>query len=438
MIVHFAFPPYDFILAAPLGLAIFYRAAPRNFLSGYLFGLGFFTPMLFWLGTFHPLAPIGVVLILALPYGVASLVDRAPLSFATAITAAEFVRSIGIFALPWGVLGTLAADFQFRSLAAYIGVFGVTFLIAWISAMRPTRAVAVVVVLFLGTLPHTLPHTRLHVVGIIQGNFPISGDYEFQPRAVLDHLLRETRSLAAQGAETIVWTETVILEYLNRPDSRVRHEISELARQTGAVIVVGAPAVVSQTDKRNAAFFFSPDGRVTRYDKVHLVPFGEFLPGYGPGLSHTLLPRGTGDFSAAVLPAPVDDCGPLICYESVLPYIAKGHIDRGARILINLSNDAWSKSAAEAEQHFDLARMRSAELMRPLIRAGNVGPSAIIDAGGRVIAELPAYERGSIIAGVRLSDTRTVVSIFGEWVGWLAFLGLPFVLTVRQIFVGVS
>lgn len=446
LLASLAFPPFHLLPAALLGPALLFHHLKKNarFSAGFLYGVGLLAPQLRWLSTFHVLAPYGVILVSALPYGCAAHVLRdrpQPLVAAVAFTAAEVVRSVGTFALPWGVLGSLAADLPIRILAPWIGLFGFSLLfhaLAFLLAARPVVASAgILLLLFVRSAPYPPTGSAIHV-GVVQGNFGQDSDYEFQPDRIVEELFRSTRELRARGATTIFWSETVILEYLNRA-SAMRDRIAALARETGSTIVVGAPGIVTATDKRNSAFVFAPDGSdpAGRYDKFHLVPFGEFLPCKGPDLDHVLLPRGTGDFTPAILPRPLGSWGMLVCYEGVFPYLSRALVLDGATALVNISNDAWARDAASAEQHAALAQLRAAEFNRPFVRAGNVGPSYIIDATGAVLAKLPAGVGGIVECEIHPVSCATASALFGDWIGWSCLLGLPFVLTVQSLLVEV-
>jgi apolipoprotein N-acyltransferase len=437
-----AFAPLDFrpgILLGPWVLFLVIERAGPRFITGFLYGLGRMAPLIWWLSAFHPLAAWGAVPLSACFYGLATRVARGPVSFAAAMTGAEFARSSGVFAFPWGVAGSTLHFSSVATFAPWIGLFGLSFLVYLLAGwtrLRPAVAVALAGgIVLVSAIPRPpLASNETITIGVVQGGFLPEKDYEFRAAEVMDVLLTRTRSLADRGADLVVWSETVILEYLNR-SGRVRASIQRLADECEIMIVAGAPAHLAPDEKRNAAFLFAPGAGEAapprRYDKVHLVPFGEYLPGYGPDPGHVFLPQGVGDFSPAPIPLPLGRLGLLVCYEGAFPLLAATLADLDARILINLSNDAWARSHAEARQHADLMRLRVFETRRPFVRAGNVGASFIQAADGRVLVELDAYERGEIMATVSLPDSppRPV----GEWVGIMALLGLPFFLTIRGV-----
>lgn len=424
-----------------------------EFATGFLFAVALLSPLMPWFATFHPLAPFAVILLSAVPYGVASRWATSPFWFAATFTGAEFFRSVGIFALPWGVVGSLAAETPWRGLAAWGGTFGLSFLFYMASALlarHPIRGVALLLVALacaVIALPPAQPKASEEArrYGLVQGNFTMDADYEFRPAAVWASLEEHSRHLVAHGARLIAWSETVILEYLNLPGVP-RDRLQQMADRSGSTFLVGAPTLVSSADKRNSAYLFVPNTFVPRagavpksdvaeealrYDKVHLVPFGEFLPGYGPDSRHRFLPEGTGDFTPALFPTPIRGIGPLICYEGALPWIARLHVLFGARLLVNLSNDAWTKSPAQAAQHYALMKLRAVETGRPLVRVGNVGVSGIVAADGTELALLNANQAGILSANIALPSGFTPYVRWGDWPGWLCLLGVPFLLTVQ-------
>lgn len=442
-VVSLAFPPWNLLPLAIVGSALLYRALRRRpeFAAGYLFGIGLLAPVMPWLSAFHVAAPFGVILLSALPYGLAARAGASPGRFAVAFLAAEFARSVGTFALPWGVLGTLAATTPWRGLAAWGGVWLLSGLV-WLAGALLARRIAHAALLLVLALPLALYATRpadgsgsVRTVRIaaIQGGFSMEGDYEFHPAEVRRFLEAATRRAAASGASLVAWSETVILEYLNLRGHGAGW-IQELADETGSVLLVGAPAYVAPTDKRNSAYLVRPGASRSippaRYDKVHLVPFGEFLPGLGPDDRHRLLPEGTGDFSPAVDARPLAGLGVLICYEAALPNLARDQALAGAGLLVTLANDAWTRCPIEAEQHARLTMLRAVETGRPFLRVGNVGRSFLLSRDGSVVAELAPGRRGVVIGEVEVWPGTTKYMVYGDWAGWLALFGTPFLLTV--------
>ena len=174
----------------------------------------------------------------------------------------------------------------------------------------------------------------------------------------------------------------------------------------------------------NSAALISPSGNWTsRYDKVHLVPFGEYLPfprlfAFAGGLT-----KEVGQFQAGTSRAPLDAGGTrlgiIICYESVFPGEVREFADQGAQVLVNLSNDAWYGDSGAYAQHLNQTRMRAIENDRWMLSATDTGVTASIDPYGRTVARLPRKERGALVAPYALISATTFYTRHGDWFAWL-------------------
>jgi apolipoprotein N-acyltransferase len=217
----------------------------------------------------------------------------------------------------------------------------------------------------------------------------------------------------------VVWPETAVPFHFSR-----RPELDEPVRRFAArhAVYLGFGSIAADTDAKggvslyNSLFLLSPKGRIAgRYDKVHLVPFGEYIPlvddipflrGLLQGMS----------FSPGAAPRPLIldgksplSLGPLICYEAVFPYPAQEQVRQGAGILLNVSNDAWFRKSSAPLQHLAHSAVRAVEQARPLIRATNTGISAVFDARGRQTARPTGlFTEGRLTAEVAAGAERTL------------------------------
>ena len=174
----------------------------------------------------------------------------------------------------------------------------------------------------------------------------------------------------------------------------------------------------------NSAALVSPQGEWTaRYDKVHLVPFGEFLPfpqlfAFAGGLTKEVgeFQRGT---SREPLAAGSERLGTFICYESIFPNEVRQFVLRGADVLVNISNDGWYGDSGAWSQHLQQTRMRAIENNRWLLSATNTGLTAVIDPWGRIAAEAPRKERTALVATYALVSSTTFYTRHGDWFAWL-------------------
>jgi apolipoprotein N-acyltransferase len=170
---------------------------------------------------------------------------------------------------------------------------------------------------------------------------------------------------------------------------------------------------------RNSAVLIDHEGRVlSRYDKVNLVPFGEFVP-WGLGPIAFKISKEAGDFGSGteqvVSETGAHKLATFICYESVFPRFIRGFVNRGAEVLINPSNDGWFAKTAARFQHLEIVRMRAAENQRWVLRATNDGISAAIDDAGRIREELPIYREASQAVAFEYEKQLTLYTRWGDW-----------------------
>ncbi|HVV47465.1 MAG TPA: apolipoprotein N-acyltransferase, partial [Bryobacteraceae bacterium] len=177
----------------------------------------------------------------------------------------------------------------------------------------------------------------------------------------------------------------------------------------------------------NSALLIAPNGnRVSRYDKVNLVPFGEFVP-WPFGMITQKVSTEAGDFAAGsdVVVSRMDGhrIGTFICYESVFPSYIRRFADSGAEVLFNISNDSWFGKTAARYQHLLIVRMRAAENRRWIVRSTNDGVSGVIDPAGRVVRTLPEFEESSAHLPYDYVTATTFYTRHGDWFVLLCALG---------------
>ncbi len=215
----------------------------------------------------------------------------------------------------------------------------------------------------------------------------------------------------------LVWPEAPAPFYDNDP--AFMETIAGIARDRGSYFLAGLVAHTPAGANLNSALMIAPDGRtVTRYDKVNLVPFGEFVPwplgpiafqisneagGFQPGSEEVVTTVGAHRVST------------FICYESVFPNFIRGFVDRGAEVLFNPSNDGWFGKTPARFQHLQIVRMRAAENRRWILRDTNDGITAAIDPAGRVRQTLPLYQNASAAMGFEFDRRTTFYTRHGDW-----------------------
>lgn len=430
------------------GCAADKRPVRSAFLTGTLFGAGYFGTGMFWIANaflvqadqFAWMIPVVLPLFflgLGLFFGAAGAVHvavsrRARLSgmarllpLVAALAGTEWLRGHILSGLPWNLFAQAMAGstLTLQPLAA-LGPYGygvVVLLIAMVPAwvlLDPPRwrkpvalaaALGAAIVAHglarLGTAPHEV-RTDIHVV-IVQPNVPQRDKLDAQKRV---QALRRSVETTIRGASTLpdgsavyaVWPENAYPFLARIPDLPT---ILEAEMPGKSWLVSGSIRSVDE-GFTNGLLVFGPAGAggglAATYDKHRLVPFGETLPFYGVFKAlgiESLSPVGDGGFIPGTGPALIDagpaPFAPLICYEDVFPGTL---YPRGQRPdwLVVVTNDAWFGDAAGPMQHLDIARMRAVESGLPLARSANTGISALIDAEGRVIDTLPLYEPGVI------------------------------------------
>jgi apolipoprotein N-acyltransferase len=424
-----AFPRVDLAWLAPVALAPLLVAVGREprrmqrFLLGYLCGVIYWFGVCYWIQfTLAEYAGVGAVvawalfalfcLAKAMHLGVfallAGIVMRTP--WAIPGVAALWVAievTHGSLGFAWLVLGNAGVDMGVpMRLAPYTGVYGLSFVFAMLSAglavafLRRSRwQLAWLAPLPLMILLPRLPdfHSGEQVAILAQPN--ISDTVEWTPRnlATFERRLaflsmNAVLSDKSQPPQLLVWPEVPAPLYADDPE--YLQMAANLARVTHTYFLAGVVGRRSDGALLNSAMLVSPAGEAMgRYDKVHLVPFGEFVPwpfGFAKKISTEV-----GDFQAGqkvvVLPVGDHKIGTFICYESVFPRFVRQFAADGAELLINVSNDSWFDRSAARLQHLEIVRMRAAENRRWLLRSTNDGVTATIDPAGRLLGTLPNY-----------------------------------------------
>ncbi|WP_260483527.1 apolipoprotein N-acyltransferase [Sphingomicrobium flavum] len=440
---------------------------------GWFFGLGQFLLGLNWIATafsYQDAMPawlgwVGVVLLsiyLAAYPALAALGakwagrDKTPaliFALAGAWAIGEFLRGTLFTGFAWNPVAVALVDMGSFKLVPWVGTYGLSVVavliagICWLVARR-TYLFAFLILAFIGTLgilpsPRLLPPGNTVQLTIVQPNIDQADKWRpgFDSVAA-ERLLTLSNAGKDDGPRIILWPEAAVTDPLEDERTRAAGAVAfERARAVRAlgdddVLITGGIALQSADGigvggATNSIFALSPDGRITgRYDKSHLVPYGEYLPMRALlepiGLSR--LAPGAFDFSAGPGPENLDIpgiglVGMQICYEIIFPGAV---IDRDARprFLFNPSNDAWFGSFGPP-QHLAQARLRAAEEAIPIIRATPTGISAVIDARGQILDSLPWREAGIIDSELPWVGAPTLFSRLGNWLS-MAFALLLF------------
>jgi len=361
--------------------------------------------------------------------------------------AAEFFRGYLLGGFPWVPLGNSQVTvLPVAQLASVFGVYGLSALVALVNAgiafallntgRARVKALAVPIALVLaigawggwrireGSLTREGTPIR---VGLVQGNIEQTAKWDpKQARRIFTTYIAMTRDVVKRGAQFVMWPESST-PFMFERDNAGQAQMRALAQEVGVPILFGSDQLVREPSPRlyNAAFLLASDGRTAGvYRKIHLVPFGEFIPmkrwlyfvsplveslvDFAPGEKMVMLPVGTHLTSTA------------ICYEVVYPALIREAVDNGSELLTTITNDAWYGYSSAPYQHFALASMRAIEEGRYLARAANTGISGVVDPYGRVVDRSAIFQQVGLVDQVRLLKTRTVYSALGDVIAYVS------------------
>jgi apolipoprotein N-acyltransferase len=340
---------------------------------------------------------------------------------------------------PWAASGYAHNDAPLGGFAPILGVFGVGVLVALAAGclvmltqrakVRILAAVGLLVALLgtgaaLRTVAWTAPHGQPISVRLLQGNVP--QDEKFSPAMLLRTLDLYKAMITAAPADLIATPETAIPIYPMYLPPEYLPGLADYARRSGSHLLYGIPLGTIEAGA-NSAQAVDPKGRLYRYDKHHLVPFGEFVPlGFRWFVNLMHIPLGDFDRGAEVQPpfAVKDQLVlPNICYEDAFgEEIAKQlrSTPRPATLLLNVSNLAWYGDSVAIPQHLQISQMRALETGRPMLRSTNTGATAVIDGRGRIQAQVAPNTRTTLAAQVQGMTGYTPYVRFGN----LLFLAL--------------
>jgi apolipoprotein N-acyltransferase len=471
-----AFPPghlawVAWVALIPLLKAVEGASPSQSLKFGFISGLAHQMTLLYWIvfvlksyGRLDIFVSTGAYLLLCFylalypalfAYAVSRLKKRrfSPILSASVWVGLEWVRAKALTGFPWCLLGyTQFEQLHLIQIADVVGVYGLSFLIVIINVQiynllfqRPlegrkilileTSLVALVLLITLGYGYQHLSRKKENRTSLpplntalVQGNVDQSvkwhPDYQ---KKTLQNYRRLTQSTLTTKPDLIVWPETAVPIFFQDGGDRTK-EVVKIAKEAGAQLIFGSPAYGRKGGRLhffNRAYHLSPRGEVLGYyDKVHLVPFGEYIPlkRFFPFL-HRLV-QAAGDFVPGKdrPPFSVGTCsaGILICFEVIFPELARLRTVAGSQVLVNLTNDAWFGMSSAPYQHLSMAVFRAVENRRPLVRAANTGISAFIDPEGRIIGQSELFvEKAMTRIITPVNDPKTFYTRFGDIFAYL-------------------
>ena len=449
-----------------------WRGVPAAALTGWWFGLGYFVPGLYWIGyaflvdapTFAWLLPFAVLglpaylaLFTAFGFALARLIwtreGTRVIALAASLTLSEWLRGQMLTGFPWNAFGyALTEPLALAQTASLIGLWGLTFLSVAIFAspatlidggtrgrrpwIAPALALALLIAMgIFGGVRLALQPTALVAkvkLRIMQPNLQQDVKFNYAAKAevmqkylALSDRASGPQSTGVRDASILIWPESAFPFFLTR-EADAMAQIAELL-PVGTVLITGSvrppdlPPGVRITRVYNSIYVIDHDGSVLSvYDKLHLVPFGEFLPfqDWMERIGFVQLTKVQSGFIAGARRRPMDLPNaprvlPLICYEAIFPGDIASRDDRPGW-MINLTNDGWFGNSTGPYQHLQQARVRAIEQGLPMVRAANTGVSAVIDPVGRVIARLGLGVEGVLDANLPSAIAPTVYARLGD------------------------
>jgi len=485
LLVMFSFPTILFgwhvpnlsILAwvalVPLFLAIARSNPAKVYLLSFVSSLVCFAGSLYWIytalhvyGKINP--PVSVAITLLLAVVLAAYISLAPfiakwinlrwraemlVLMPVAWVAVEYARGH----VPWG--GFPWSDIAMSQwsylvpiqIVDLVGVYGLIFVLIWVNwfiaelimklvgynirwvvAKIVVTSLIIVAVFGYGmyrlhTLNGNLDVGEMVSVGIVQGNISQGDKWDARlARRNLNVYRKMTGQLFESGADLIVWPEASFPNTISEETKSADPRVFGLPEETiGDLPSVLLGAVVDGQDDiaYNSALLFNAKGSlIGRYDKVHLVPFGEYIPLRDVLFFAKKITSPIGDFKPGTDLTPIKfsggKIGLLLCFEDAFPYISRTFVRRGADLLVNITNDAWYDISSAPYQHLAFSVFRAVENRRYLIRSANTGVSALIAPSGEVLMQSPIFERSILAGGVWPVKSITFYTKYGDWFAW--------------------
>jgi apolipoprotein N-acyltransferase len=372
---------------------------------------------------------------------------RGLLLFPAAWVGAEYLRGIVLGGFPWIPLGnTMVTLLPIAQFASVLGVYGLSLLVALLNvgfvaaAMSEgrQRLMAAGVTLASIALVSIWGGMRLAgndltggapiKIGLIQGNIAQTDKWNpARAGMILDRYLQLTKQASDNGAQFIIWPESSTPFYFE--EDPAGNIVRNLVRAIGKPLLLGSDEFEEAQPPRhyNAAFILDTHGATAAvYRKIHLVPFGEYVPFQrllffvGPLVDAvSAFSRGT---RVTMMPVEGHMVSTAICYEVTYPALAREAVRQGSEMLTTVTNDAWYGDSSAAFQHFEMAAMRAIEQGRYLARAANTGISGIIDPYGRVLVRTNLFETVAVVGEARFVQARTIYSRIGDVVAYASIL----------------
>jgi apolipoprotein N-acyltransferase len=479
LLLFLSFPKYGsgwfaWIAFVPLFFALRKAASiTQGLLLGFITGIVSYIGIIYWIASvvinygYLPLY-LGIILMLLLACylsvyvalfagGIVYFREKIALSLVAPVlwVCFEYCKSIMLTGFPWENLGySQYLNTYLIQFADIAGVFGLSFLIVIVNAAifeviskRSKRAYTLAAVVFLilavvyiygfyrldqvNKLTQNAPGME---VSLIQGNIDQSIKWnENYQRETLNIYEQLSLKNAQANGSLIVWPETAA-PFSFQDMNNLHDQVVNLSVKTKSWLIFGSISYLQKKgsdDYFNSAYLLSPSGEIKdKYDKVHLVPYGEYVPLRNVFPFIKKLTAGMGDFGTGTgyYPLSLGDkkVGVLICYEAILPFAARMYKKRSAELLVNITNDAWFGATSAPFQHFSMTVFRAVETRLYLVRAANTGISGIIDPGGKIIAKTNIFHEDALKGYIKFVKIPAFYADYGDLLVIVCFVLIIF------------
>jgi apolipoprotein N-acyltransferase len=391
----------------------------------------------------------------------------------------EYIRGIIFSGFPWELLGYSQFErLHLIQISDILGVYGVSFLITlsnaalffcllffakkkWHHTGITARLAAMSTLVFiigialalvygyqrLESVDRLITHAKKARITVVQGNIDqaIKWDRAFQT-ATINTYNRLSLTAVPENPDLVIWPESATPFYFLQ-DSKPTEMVMDGIRRVKTDFLLGSPSFARENNKVEyyvSAYLMSPEERWIRYDKSHLVPYGEYvpfkkwLPFLGKIVAHV------GDFvpgkKGKTIPWQNEKLGIQICYEIIFPDLSRAMVKNGATLLINITNDAWFGKTSGPYQHFSMTVFRALENRRALARSANTGISGLIDPAGRILGSTPLLEEAVMTRSLPLLNQKTIYTQFGDVFAWACLAATLFAILhfLRKRVIGVK
>lgn len=478
------FPTIDlfglaWIALVPLLLSLYDKKPKQAFMAGLFLGIPYFFGTLYWIyhsinhyGGVSLVASIAIVTLLccylslytgffALLFSINIKNTKLPALFIAPVfwVVLEFLRAYLFTGFPWSSIGYTQYKFlTVIQIADITGIYGVSFLVVAVNGAiadiflirrrikdmplfplsQTVIGFSILSLFIISTFIYG--HWRLGeersgkqlTASIIQGN--IEQDKKWEPAyqsAVIENYMNLSLKAVTSSPSIIIWPETAV-PFFFKTDREYTKKLHDFQKQLNTHLLFGSVLIKGKKDDKyvlsNSAVLIDKAGRVTYiYDKIHLVPFGEYVPLQKVLFFIDKLVVGIGDYTHGDhyfrAETPFGDFATLICYEIIFPGLVRKFYSNGGDFIVNITNDAWFGKTTGPYQHFSMAVFRAIENRKPVIRAANTGISGFIDSNGRIISKTNLFQQVTLTEEIKTDSTKSFYSKYGDLFSyiWIVF-----------------